>query len=93
VSLVKAFRNLTSGEDDELATAYAHFHKMVQHEEGAIRNVTLAGVARLQKESTVIYADVREGLDIAGRTESNTQTLITRTERLQEYLESTVVAR
>ncbi|EPE36656.1 Ankyrin repeat-containing protein [Glarea lozoyensis ATCC 20868] len=86
--IVKAFRNLTSGEDDELATAYAHFHKMVQHEHGAIRNVTLAGVGRLQKESTAIYAVVREGLDIAGRTDSNTQTLINRTERLEKYLES-----
>ncbi|KAL8773445.1 MAG: hypothetical protein Q9209_001548 [Squamulea sp. 1 TL-2023] len=41
---VKAFRNLGSGEDDELINAYAYFHKMVEQEGGAVRNATLAGV-------------------------------------------------
>ena len=48
---VKAFRNLVSGEDDELRTAYAHFHKMVEQEQGVIRNATLAALEQLRKET------------------------------------------
>ncbi len=53
-SLVKAFRNLVSGEDDELSTGYAHFHKMVDQEQGAVRNATLAAMGQLQKDSTTV---------------------------------------
>lgn len=48
---MKAFRNLVSGEDDELALAYTHFHKMVTHEQGVVRNAALAGVNQLRKET------------------------------------------
>ncbi len=93
VSLVKAFRNLISGEDDELSVAYAHFHKMVDQEQGAVRNATLAAVGQLQKESTAIHEVVREGLAITGRTDLNTKTLMASTELLHRYLESMNVLR
>ncbi len=90
MSLAKAFRDL-SGEDDELSTAYAQFHKMVEQEQGAVRNATLAAVGQLQKESTAIHAVVREGLAITGRTDLNTKALMTSTEHLHRYLESMIV--
>jgi hypothetical protein len=88
VSLVKAFRNLVSGEDDELSVAYARFHKMVEQEQGAVRNATLAAVRQLQNESTAIHAVVREGLAVTERTDLNTKTLVASTERLHRFLES-----
>jgi hypothetical protein len=93
VSSVKAFRNLVSGEDDELSAAYAHFHRMVEQEQGAVRNATLAAVGQLQKESTAIQAVVREGLAITGRTDLNTKTLMASAERWHKYLESMIVLR
>ena len=87
---VKAFRNLVSGEDDELAAAYAHFHKMVEQEHGAVRNATLAAVGQLRIESTAANADVRELLSITGRTDLNTKSLMASTEHLHRDLESMI---
>jgi hypothetical protein len=58
VPLVKAFRNLVSGEDDELTAAYAHFHKMVEQEQGAVRNATLAAIEQVKKETSSMRTDV-----------------------------------
>jgi hypothetical protein len=93
VSSVKALRNLVSGEDDELTTAYTHFHKMVEQEQGAVRNATLAAVEQLKRESTAMHVDVREGLAVTERTDLNTKTLIASTERMHGYLESMRVLR
>lgn len=41
---VKALRSLVSGEDADLKAAYDRFHKMVEREEGVVRNTTLVGV-------------------------------------------------
>jgi hypothetical protein len=91
VSSEKALRNLAPGEDDELSAAYEHFHKMVEQEEGAVRNTTLAAVGQLQKESTAIQASVQEGLVITGRTDLNTKTILDNTEILQRYLQSMII--
>lgn len=48
---MKAFRALSSGEDDELTTAYARFHRAVAREEGVIRNATFVVVNQLSKAS------------------------------------------
>ncbi|PGH05438.1 hypothetical protein GX51_02962 [Blastomyces parvus] len=48
--IVKACRNLVS-EDDELKNAYDHFHKMVDHEGGILRNATFAAVYELKRET------------------------------------------
>jgi len=88
---VKAFRNLISGEDDELSTAYAHFHKMVEQEHGAVRNATLAAVRQLQKESTAMHAIVRENLAMTERTGLDTKTLAASTDHLQQILESMTI--
>ena len=88
---VKAFRNLVSGEDDELSAAYAHFHKMVEQEQGAVRNATLAAVGQLQRESTATHAVMREGFVMTERTDLNTKILIASTERLTKSLESMIV--
>ena len=68
VPSVKAFRNLVSGEDDELSTAYAHFHKMVEQEQGAVRNATLSTVGQIQA--------------VTGRTDLNTKILMARIESM-----------
>ena len=88
--LVKAFRTLVSGEDDELSAAYVHFHKMVDQEHGAVRNATLAVVGQLQKESTIIRTDVLENLALAGRTDVTVQSILANTEHLHKLLGSTM---
>lgn len=72
---------MVRGEDDELTTAIAQFHKMVDQENRAVSNATLAGVG-------ATHADVKVGLAIAGRTERNTETIITSTGRMDQYIES-----
>lgn len=89
--LVKAFRNLISGEDDELSAAYAHFHKMIEQEHGTVRNATLAAVGQLQKESNAIHATVRENLAMTERTGLDATTLVASTAHLQQILESMVI--
>ena len=51
---VKTFRNLVSGEDNELTTAYTHFQKMVKQEQGAVSNAALAVVE--QSKGICLYA-------------------------------------
>jgi hypothetical protein len=56
--LVKALRNLVSGEDAELASAYNDFHKLVEREQSLIGILTLAeGVEanRSLKQSERLY--------------------------------------
>jgi phytoene/squalene synthetase len=91
VSIVKAFRNLVSGEDSELSTAYAHFLKMVDQEHGAVRNAILAATWQLRNESTAIYAAVREASAITERTGLDTQTLISSTDLLEKRLDSMII--
>src|SRR5258707_164785 len=86
--LVKGFQNLVKGEDDELNAAYGHFHKMVNQEEGAVRNAILAGVEQLKKEGRATHADVKVGLAMSGRTEQNTETIMNSTGRIDQHLES-----
>ncbi|KAL8716183.1 MAG: hypothetical protein Q9220_000088 [cf. Caloplaca sp. 1 TL-2023] len=59
--IVKAFKHLASGEDSELTTAYAHFHKMVEQEAGAVRNATLAGVEQVKQQNTAMHTDLQKG--------------------------------
>ena len=89
---MKAFRNLVSGEDDELSTAYADFYKMVEQEQGAVRNVTLASVEQSRKETSTVQADVRTALATTKRTDGNTKTLMASTGRIHECLESKTVS-
>ncbi|KAK3296336.1 uncharacterized protein B0H64DRAFT_374434 [Chaetomium fimeti] len=46
--IVKAFRNLVSGEDAELKSAYERFHKTAEREQGIVRYAILAGVEELK---------------------------------------------
>jgi len=93
ISSVKAFRNLVSGDDDKLSDAYKRFHKMVEQEQGAVRNATLVAVGQLQKETTAIQVGMRESLAITERIDLNAETLMASTERLQTYLERTIILR
>lgn len=88
---MKAFRNLVSGEDSELSTAYAYFRKMVDQEHGAVRNAILAATGQLRNESTAIYAAVREASATTERTGLDTQTLISSTDLLQKRLDSMII--
>ena len=90
--VVKAFRNLVSGEDDELATAYSHFHKMVEQEQGAIRNASLAAVEQLKQETGALHTDVKVALATTNRTDGNTKALMASTGRIHNYVESKAVS-
>ncbi len=92
VLLVKAFRNLVSGEDDELNAAYAYFHKMVEQEQGAVRNATLAAVEQLKKKNSAMHTDVGVVLATTKRTEGNTETLMASTGGIHKHLESKTVS-
>lgn len=48
---MKAFRNLVSGEDDELTSTYSRFHKLVEQERGMITNAILVSAEQSRKES------------------------------------------
>jgi hypothetical protein len=56
---------------------------MVDQENRAVNAATLAGVG-------ATHADVKVGLAIAGRTEHNTETIITSTGRMDQYVKSMV---
>jgi len=89
---VKAFRILVSGEDDELTTAYAHFHKMVEQEQGAVSNATLAAAEKVKKTTSAMHTEVSVGLALTERTEGNTKTIMASTGRMQNCLESKTVS-
>ena len=82
-SPVKSFRNLVSGEDDELTATIARFHKMVDQENLVVSNATLAKVG-------ATHVDVKESLATAGRTEHDTETIIISTRRMDQYIECRV---
>lgn len=86
---MKAFKNL-AGEDSELETAYANFHKMVEQEQGVVRNATLASVEQLRRETSTAQADMRTVLATSKRTEGNTEALIASNERIHENMNSKV---
>ena len=92
VLLVKAFRSLVSGEDDELTTAYAHFHKMVEQEQGVTRNATLVAAEQLKKTASAMHADIRVGLATTERMDGNINTMMASTGRMHKYIESKTVS-
>lgn len=65
--LAKALRNLISGEDDELKSAYARFHKAVEKEKGIIQNATLAVVTQHRKEYSQKNRTLVEKTEVMGR--------------------------
>ena len=85
---MKAFRNLVSGKDDELTTAYAHFHKMAEQEQGVVRNTTLAVVEQVEMKTSAVNADIRVVSATTKRTEGYTETLIAVTGRIHGCSES-----
>lgn len=48
---MKFSRSLFSGGDKELTSAFARFHKAVEHEGNIVRDATLVVVNRVQQES------------------------------------------
>ena len=84
---MKAFRNLVSGEDDELTTAYAHFHKMVEQEQGVVRNATLAVAEQVETKTSAVNAHIKVVSATTKRTEGNTETLMAVTGRIHGCLE------
>lgn len=92
-ALVKAFRNIGSGEDDELTAAYAYFHKMVEQEHSAVTNATLAGVELLKLRAVNIHSDVRHGLAAMDINNENTKALIRKTGRMDDYLKRMISPR
>lgn len=85
---MKACRNLVSGTDDELTTAYAHFHKMVEQEQGVVRNATLAVVEQVETNTSAVNANIRVVSATTKRIEGNTETLMAVTGRIHGCLES-----
>lgn len=52
---VKALRTLVSGEDDELASAYDQFEKMVKQEESVVGIATLVETNEIRNEQKTIF--------------------------------------
>ncbi|MCJ1307667.1 hypothetical protein MMC25_001315 [Agyrium rufum] len=88
MTLVKTFRTLISGEDDDLKTAYETFHKMVEREQGIVRNATLASVEQMRHNAGTMQADVREGLVITESIVLSTKSIMARTQMLHTNLEN-----
>ena len=88
VPLVKAFRTLVSGKDEDLIEAYTHFNKMIEEERRVVEYLTLAAVEQQEKETSAMHAGVRIILATTKRTDGNTETLMTGTGRMHECLES-----
>ena len=88
VPLVKAFRTLVIGKDEDLIEAYAHFNKMIEEERRVVEYLTLAALEQQEKETSAMHAGVRIILATTKRTDGNTETLMTGTGRMHEYLES-----
>lgn len=88
---VVVFRSLVSGEDDELKAAYDHFHKMVQQEQGIVRNAILAGVEQLKLDVGVARTDVRGGLTMTQRIDRDTKTILADTAKIHRSMESKIV--
>lgn len=89
---MKAFRNLVSGEDDELTNAYAHFHKMVEQEQSVVGNATLAVVEQVGKKTSAMNADIRVVSATTKRIDGNIETLMAVTGRIHGCLESKTVS-
>ena len=87
---VKAFRNLGTGEDDELTAAYAYFHKTVEQEAGAVRNANLAGLEQLKLRAVDIHCDVQHGLAAMDIANENNRTIIGSTGRMDHYLKRNI---
>jgi len=85
--LGKAFRNLISGEDNILTDAYARFHKMVEQEQGVVKNLTLAGVAKLNKNSSAVHTDIKLAVAAMKRTDGDTKAMRTSLGRIHRYIE------
>ena len=90
VLTVKTIRSLLSGEDDELKSAYDHFHKMVAREKGIMRNAILLGVEHLKVDASAVHADFKEGLAVTQRIDRNSRIFMTGTERIHKHLESKI---
>lgn len=85
---MKAFKNLVSGEDEELKKAYAHFHKMVENQAWAVRNTTLGRIEQLRKQTGTLQVDIASALATTKLTHENTKIMVARNQRIDEGLES-----
>lgn len=73
---MKGFRNLASGEENKLITAYANFCIMVEQEHGGVIKATLASVVQSRNEMSTVRADVRINLATTKRPEGNSKSLL-----------------
>lgn len=85
---MKAFQHLVSGEDDELAVAYTHFHNMVKREQGVVQTAILVNVEKVRKGTNALYTDLTKGMAVAQNIEHNTMNLVIRTDKMYRSLES-----
>ncbi len=89
---MKAFRNLVFEKDDELIVVYAHFHKMIEQEQDAVRNATLIVIKQVKKKTNFMHTDVSVVLAMIKCTKINIKTLMTSTECMHIYLKSKTVS-
>lgn len=86
-STVKAFRNLVSGEDAELKSAYERFHKTVEREQAVVRYAILSDVQDLKVKTGSVHADVRASLAFAERLDNNLETVAAGVRHIQTHVE------
>ncbi|KAH6618287.1 hypothetical protein B0J18DRAFT_275640 [Chaetomium sp. MPI-SDFR-AT-0129] len=85
--IVKAFRNLVSGEDAELKSAYERFHKTVEREQAVVRYAILSDVQELKIKTGSVHADVRTTLAVAERLDNNLGTVAAGVRHIQTHVE------
>lgn len=86
---MKAFRTLVSGEDDELARAYDHFHKMVDAQQSMLLSRSSVSIEQIKGQNATLHAFVERDISINERVEANTISLVDQTRDVRAILEST----
>jgi hypothetical protein len=74
---------LVKGQDDALKAAYADLGKAMEQERRTVELAGLVGIEQAKAGIAETHADVQEGLQIAGRIEDNTTTLMTEVQKLR----------
>ena len=88
VYLVKIFRNLFSGEDDDLAVAYRDFHRAVDHGKSIIQYLLLRSVEQVRESTSELHNEMSVSIAMRGRTNRDINILLGDTGFLRHYLSS-----
>lgn len=69
-----------------------HFRKMIQREQGIVRNAVLAGVQDLILDTSTTHAEVSKNLAVTQRLDRTVKDVITSTRRTCKHLGGIIVS-